>query len=67
MANVLGISYGSVQNILKDDLGMPRILTEDQMENRKLIAAELFKLSVSLSGLCKVLGVGKLYFQYPIL
>ncbi|KAL4091078.1 hypothetical protein QTP88_025819 [Uroleucon formosanum] len=55
MANALGISYGSVQNILKDDLGMgrvcakfvPRILTEDQMENRKLIAAELFKRSVN--------------------
>ncbi|KAF0706444.1 protein GVQW3-like [Aphis craccivora] len=55
MANVLGIWYGSVQNILKDDLGMrrvcakfvPRILTEDQMENRKLIAAELFERSVN--------------------
>lgn len=55
MTNALGISYGSVQNILKDDLGMrrvcakfvPRILTEDQMENRKLIAAELFERSVN--------------------
>ncbi|KAL4083495.1 hypothetical protein QTP88_028811 [Uroleucon formosanum] len=55
MANALGISYGSVQNILKDDLGMrrvcakfvPCILTEDQMENRKLIAAELFERSVN--------------------
>jgi len=55
MANALGISYGSVQNILKDDLGMlrvcakfvPRILTEDQRENRKLIAAELFERSVN--------------------
>ncbi|KAL4084659.1 hypothetical protein QTP88_027586 [Uroleucon formosanum] len=55
MANALGISYGSVQNILKDDLGMrrvcakfvPRILTEDQMENRKLITAELFERSVN--------------------
>jgi hypothetical protein len=54
MANALGISYGSVQNILKDDLGMwrvcakfvPRILTEE-MENRKLIAAELFERSVN--------------------
>jgi predicted transposase YdaD len=26
MANVLGISYGSVQNILKDDLGMRRVV-----------------------------------------
>ena len=55
MANVLGILYGSVQNILEDDLGMwsacvkfvSRILTKDQMENRKLIAAELFEHSVN--------------------
>jgi len=53
MANLLGISYGSVQNILKDDLGMrrvcakfvPHIFTEDQMENRKLIAAKRLNFS----------------------
>jgi len=55
MANIIGISYGLVQNILKDDLGMrrvcakfvPRILIEDQMENRKLIAVELFERSTN--------------------
>jgi hypothetical protein len=26
MVNVLGISYGSVQKILKDDLGMRRVV-----------------------------------------
>jgi len=48
MTNTIG-----VQSILNDDLGMrrvrakfvPRIMTENQMENKKRIAAELFERS----------------------
>ncbi|XP_016662368.1 protein GVQW3-like [Acyrthosiphon pisum] len=71
MANALGISYGSVQNILKDDLGIhicakfvPRILTKDQMENRKLIAAELFERSVNEKDLLSKIVTGDQTWVY---
>jgi len=51
MVSTIRVPYGLVQSILKNDLEMrcvcakvvPRILTEEQMENKKLIATKLFE------------------------
>jgi len=50
MANTIGVTFSSLQSILNDDLGIrrvyvkfiQRIMTEDQMDDRKLIV-EIFK------------------------
>lgn len=53
LAQEMGISHGSIHAILSDDLKMkrvsakfvPRLLNPDQMETRKLMAAECFEKS----------------------